>query len=250
MSVAYAAEDGIATIRVTKPPLNTLDLETLDGVLAALARAREDADVRAVVLESGVAGAFSAGVDLKSVLAGGSATFRAMLQRLYMALYDAQHELGKPTVAAIAGVARGGGITLALSCDVLVAGRSATFGYPELNVGILPGIHFAHLPRIVGRHKAFELLFAGEPFGAAEAERLGLVNRVVEDAEVGTAARAMAQAFASKPPGAVKIAKGAFMRINDAGARREVAGLVEAMAAMIDGAETRAALEAFLARRR
>jgi len=250
LTVTYAVEKGIAVIRLARPPLNTLDVATLDELLTALERAREDSGARAVVLESGNPRAFSAGVDLLAVRDGGAATFRAMLERLYLALYDAQHALGKPSIAAVEGAARGGGITLALSCDVIVAGRGASFGYPELNVGILPGIHFALLPRIVGRQKAFELLFAGEAFDAAEAHRLGLVARLAVAGGAGESARALARSVAAKPPGAVRAAKDAFVRINDAGARAQIAGLVETMAAMIDGPETRAALDAFLAGQR
>src|SRR2546430_1546515 len=82
------------------------------------------------------------------------------------------------------------------SCDVLIAGESTTFGYPEIDLGLLPAIHFAHLPGIVGRHRAFELLFSGRSFGAEEARSLGLASRVVPDAKVRSEALALARHFA------------------------------------------------------
>src|SRR5436305_15061270 len=119
---------------------------------------------------------------------------------MYVDLAERQHELGKPSMAAVGGAACGGGMTLAISCDVLVAGEGASFGYPEIDLGLVPAIHFVHLPRIVGRHRAFELLFSGRSFGAHEAARLGPVSRVVPDVSTDDEARALAKSFATKPP--------------------------------------------------
>jgi enoyl-CoA hydratase/carnithine racemase len=182
------------------------------------------------------------------VLDGGSSVMRTLLQDLYIGLYNAQHDLGKPSIAAVRGIARGGGMTIALSCDVVLAADTATFGYPELNVGILPGLHFTHLPRIVGRHKAFELLFAGEPFDATEALAMGLVNRTMPPGDLMAAAMTMAREFTRKPAGAVKLARDNFMRINDRDYRSQIASVVDTMAGMIDGQETQDALRRFLKR--
>jgi enoyl-CoA hydratase len=108
---------------------------------------------------------------------------------------------------------------------VIVAGAGATFGYPEIDVGVIPAIHFAHLPRIVGRHQAFELLFSGRTFDAEEAYRLGLVSRVVPDAEA--AALALAATFAAKSPTIMRLGRAAFMRQNDLDYRRSIANAVE-----------------------
>ena len=90
-------------------------------------------------------------------------------------------------------------MTVAISCDVLLAGQSASFGYPEIKIGVPPAIHFAHLPRIAGRHRAFELLFSGRTFSAQEAFDLGLVSKLVPDAGLDAAATALAADFAPKP---------------------------------------------------
>ena len=203
----------------------------------------------AVVITTDLDRAFSAGLDLTQVLDGGSAMMRAMLQRLYIDLFEVQHSLGKPSIAAIKGLARGGGMSLAVSCNMIVAAADASFGYPELNVGILPGLHFTHLPRVVGRHKAFDLLFTGEPFDASEAHRLGLVTSdygAWRGVGVGTCAWHGCLPTSRRKP--CKIAREHFMRINDRDYRSEIASVVDTMAAMIDSPETRAALERFLSK--
>ncbi len=245
-TITYSVHGPVAVIALNKPKLNTLDIAILDSLIAALKRAGNDDDIRAVILTSALEKAFCAGLDLAQVLDGGSAMMRALLQRLYIELFDVQHNLGKPSIAAVAGVARGGGMTLSLSCDVVVAADTASFGYPEFHVGILPGIHFTHLPRVVGRHKAFELLFGAAPFDAPEAARLGLVNRVVDTGDLMATAMTMARDFAAKPPEAVKLGRAAFMDINDDGYRQSIASVVETMALMIDSDETRDALRRFL----
>ena len=93
--------------------------------------------------------------------------------------------------------------------------KRRTFGYPEIDAGVIPAIHFTHLPRIVGRHHAFELLFSGRSFGAEEAYRLGLVSRIVPDEELVSHAQAMAETFAAKSAVVMRLGRAAFMRQND-----------------------------------
>jgi enoyl-CoA hydratase/carnithine racemase len=226
-TVRYEVRDAIARIILDRPPVNALDLDMIRGVVAALEAAAKDDAVRAVVLSSAVPNRFCAGLDLKILLGRSETKVRGFLQELYVRLHDAQYNLGKPSIAAIAGAARGGGMTLSISCDVIVASAGATFGYPEIDVGVIPAIHFAHLPRIVGRHQAFELLFSGRTFDAAEAHRLGLVSRIVPDAAVEAAALALAETFAAKSPTIMRLGRAAFMRQNDLDYRRSIANAVE-----------------------
>ena len=139
---------------------------------------------------------------------------------------------------------------MAISCDVILAGQSATFGYPEIDVGVIPAIHFAHLPRIVGRHRAFELLFSGRSFDAQEAYHLGLVSRVVPDEELMLQAQAMAETFAAKSAAVMRLGRAAFMRQNDFDYRRSIANAVEDFCnvAMSDAAQNK--IKAFVERRR
>jgi enoyl-CoA hydratase/carnithine racemase len=225
--VRYEVANRIARITLARPPVNALNLAMINAVIAALRQAAGDDAVRAVVLASAVPKVFCAGLDLKVLHGKPMEDVRAFLQALYVRLHDAQYGLGKPSIAAIGGAARGGGMTMAISCDVLVAGNSATFGYPEIDVGVIPAIHYSHLPRIIGRHRAFELLFSGRSFDAEEAYRLGLVSRVVPDAEVEQAALRLAGTFAAKSPDVMRLGRAAFMRQNDLDYRRSIASAAE-----------------------
>jgi enoyl-CoA hydratase len=164
-------------------------------------------------------------------------------------LADAQYNLGKPSIAAVGGSARGGGMTLAISCDVLLAGRSASFGYPEIDLGLVPAIHFVHLPRIVGRHRAFELLFSARTFGADEAFSLGLVSRIVPDDKVRDEARAMARVFATKSRTTMRLGRTAFMRVNDRDYRRGIGDAVENFCNVAATADAQEGVRAFIEKR-
>ena len=249
-TVRYEVADGSARIVLNRPPVNALDLDMIKGVVAALERAARDDAVRAVVLASAVPGRFCAGLDLGILLGKSETKVRDFLQELYVRLHDVQHNLGKPSLAAVSGAARGGGMTLAISCDVILAGQRATFGYPEIDVGVIPAIHFAHLPRVVGRHRAFELLFSGRSFDAGEAYRLGLVSRIVPDADLDAEASALARTFAAKSPVVMRLARAAFMRQNDLDYRRSIANAVEDFCnvTMTDAAQD--GLRAFVEKRR
>ena len=226
-TVGYDVSDGRARIVLNRPPVNALDLDMIRGIVAALEKAGKDDNVRAVLVTSGIVGRFCAGLDLGILVGKSESKVRGFLQELYVRLHDAQYNLGKPSIAVVSGAARGGGMTLAISCDVILAGARATFGYPEIDVGVLPAIHFAHLPRIVGRHRAFELLFSARSFGAEEAYRLGLVSKVVTDPDLAAEATALAKTFAAKSPAVMRLARAAFMRQNDLDYRRSIANAVE-----------------------
>jgi enoyl-CoA hydratase/carnithine racemase len=247
-AIRYEIVGDIAEIRLDRPPVNALSLAMLDQLVAAMRRAASDAKVRAVLLTSAVASRFCAGLDLKDLLGQSGDAVRAALDKLYVELADVQYGLGKPSIAVVDGTARGGGMTLAISCDVIIASESATFGYPEIDRGLVPAIHFLHLPRIVGRHRAFELLFSGRSFGAAEAAALGLVSRVVPDAQVVAEARALARLFAAKPANTMRLARAAFMRANDRDYRTGIANAVELFCNVAASEEAQEGLRGFASR--
>jgi enoyl-CoA hydratase len=248
-TVRYDVSNGIARIALDRPPVNALDLDMIRSVVAAFETAAKDDAAHTVVLTSAVPNRFCAGLDLKILLGKSDTKVRGFLQELYVRLHDAQYNLGKPSIAAVAGAARGGGMTLAISCDVIIAGAGATFGYPEIDVGVIPAIHFAHLPRIVGRHRAFELLFSGRSFDAEEARGLGLVSRVVPDAEVESAATALAETFAAKSPTIMRLGRAAFMRQNDLDYRRSIANAVEDFCSVTMTDAAQEGLRAFVEKR-
>src|SRR5215831_20556747 len=227
--------------RLARPPVNALDLPMVRGVIAALRRAAADDAVRAVVIASAVAKRFCAGLDIAELAGRAPDQIQMLVHELYVGLFEAQYQLGKASIAAVNGAARGGGMTLAVSCDVVLAGASATFGYPEIDLGVLPAIHFVHLPRIVGRHRAFELLFTGRAFDAREAAALGVINRVVPDAELEAQTLKLAAELGTKPEGAIRAGRAAFMRQIDGDYRRSVAEAVDDFCAIVatDSAQAR-----------
>lgn len=238
--------DGVAEIVLESPPVNALDVALLDEIIAALRTAGQNEGVRAVIIASAVPKVFSAGIDLKAIVSDDAMAARKLLDRLYLELANVQFALGKPSIAAVAGAARGGGMTLSISCNVILAATSASFGYPEVDVGVIPAIHFVHLPRIIGRHRAFELLFSGRTFSASEARDLGLVSRVVDDAVLLDEARAMARVFADKDPLVMRLGHQAFMRHNDY--RVDIGHVTEAFCAVAATPNAKAAVRKFLAR--
>ena len=247
--VRYDVSDRIAEISLNRPPVNALSLPLLEQLVAAFRRAAADESVRAIMLTSSVARRFSAGLDLDLLLGKSAAEVRAFLDKLYVELADVQYNLGKPSIAVVGGAARGGGMTLAISCDVLIAGQGATFGYPEIDLALVPAIHFVHLPRIVGRHRAFELLFSGRSFGADEAAALGLVSRVVPDDKLRDEARALAQTFAAKSPRTMRLGRAAFMRANDLDYRRGIGNAVDHFCDVATSDDAQEGLRAFLEKR-
>lgn len=247
--VHYAARDHIASIRLARPPLNAFSLAFLDQIIAALRRAAADPDVRVVILSSDIEKMFCAGLDLDIILGSDEPTIRQFLNRLYIELWEVQRTLGKPSIAVVEGAARGGGMTLAISCDMIFAGESATFGYPEINLALPPAIHFAHLHRIVGRYRAFDLLFTARTFSAKEALDLGLCSRVVSSGSALAEATTAARAIAAKSPAAISFSREAFHREADRTYTDAVARAVDDFCALATSADAQEGLRAFLDKR-
>lgn len=247
--VGYSREDAVGIVSMARPPLNLLDLDFLGQLLAAFTTAKDDAECRAVVLESACPEVFCAGLDLKAARAWTRDALRAILNRLYLELMDLQREMGKPTIAAPHGVVRGGGITLSIQCDVIVADANVDFAYSEIDAGVIPAIHFSHLTGVAGRHLAFAPLFTGAPFGAETARRLGLVDRIAPAGHAGAMARALAEEFASKPPMTMKLGRDAFHRVNDQGHRERVVDVIETFIDCFFGPDGREGVAAFAEKR-
>jgi len=177
--LTYEVRDRVAEITMTRAPVNALNHALVEDINAAYRKAKADPGVRAIILTSAFRNAFSAGMDLAMIRGGTGLDLRRFLEKLYFEMHDLQYRMGKPTIAAMTGPARAAGVTLAVSCDCIVASETASIAYPEIDVGVIPAMHFVHLPRQIGRHKAFELLFSGRVISAQDAERNGLVNVVV-----------------------------------------------------------------------
>lgn len=246
----YTVNDRVAEITMRRAPVNAINHALIDDLLDAYRTAREDKNVRAIILTSAFDSAFSAGMDLTMIRGGTGMDLRRFLEKLYFGMHDLQYRMGKPTIAALTGPARAAGVTLAVSCDVLIASEGASIGYPEINVGVIPAMHFVHLPRQIGRHKAFELLFSGKPISATEAERHGLINSVVPQAKVLTEARKMARDFAEKSPVVMQLARDAFLRANDFEYRRAIENTVETICNIIATDDAQEGLNAFNEKRK
>ena len=200
--------DGIATITMNRPEArNALDLTMREEMLGALDELERDPAVR-VVLLTGAGGHFSAGGDVKSMqkkhtAAEGRARVE-LLNRFVLRLFS----FSKPTIAMVDGFAVGAGCNIALGCDMIVASDRAKFGQLFCKIGLaVDGGGTWLLPRVVGMARAKELIFTGDVIDAAEAARIGLVNRVVPAAELERATRALAERIAAGPPLALRLDK-------------------------------------------
>jgi enoyl-CoA hydratase len=216
-TIRYELEGPVATIALDQPETrNALSDQLLGELVAAFEQARGDAVVRCVVLTSTHGKVFSSGGDL----AGFAADVPLVHKHLESAsrfprLFRTIGELGKPTLCAANGHVLAGALGLALACDLVVAREGVRFGTPEIDVGVFPFMIMALIYRNVGRKKANELLLMGEQISAAEAERIGIVNRVVPAGEFDAVVRDCAERLASKSPLLMRLGKDAMYRQQD-----------------------------------
>ena len=167
--VDFDIKNRVAVIALNRAPVNAIDHPMIDAIHAALRRADADPDVGAIILTSALPGMFCGGMDLRMVAAGDTQDLRNFVYKFYLETMNIQYTLTKPTIVAINGPARGAGMTLSITSDVVLAADDIDLGYPEIDIGLIPAIHYVHLPRNISRHKAFELLFGGKPIPATEA---------------------------------------------------------------------------------
>lgn len=246
----YHVNEGIAEILLNDPPVNGITAEMLDALMMHLRQAGSDPKVRAIVIGSALPGRFCGGLDLFKFRENSPSEAYEIVNRLYFQLFDVTSSLPKPVIGAITGAVRGGGMSIAITCDMLVAADNATFGYPELEIGLLPSIHFHHLPRLVGKQRAFDLLFSGRVFGSQEALTLGLVSNLVPEAEVHRKAMELAAMFARKSPELMRLGKAGFIRATDNGYRQGAASAVDLVSTVFGTADCAEGLLAFTEKRK
>lgn len=201
--LTFDVADRIATITVNRPDkLNALNDAVMDELRTAIAEARRRPDVGAILL-TGAGRAFVAGADISELVDQSAIEGKARAQR-GQRVFRRFETSPKPTLAAVNGFALGGGCELAMACHMRIASDTAKFGQPEVKLGIVPGYGGSQrLPRLVGKGRALQLLLTGEMIDAAEAYRIGLVNRVVPSAELLTVARALLTTILAQGPLAV-----------------------------------------------
>jgi enoyl-CoA hydratase len=248
--VLVERSDGVATLRLNRPrALNALDPDTLRALAAAIDAIDADATVRAAIITGAGERAFCAGADIAAMAAMGPTEGHPYARLGHEALARVD-DCRVPVVAAVNGVALGGGLELALACDLVVAAERARVGLPEITLGIIPGFGGTQrLVRRAGLARARELIYLGSMIGAADALRLGIVDRVVPGDRLTEEVAGLAHALAERPPLALRQAKratrAALEATLEAGLRLEI----EAFAATFASEDRIEGLRAFLEKR-
>lgn len=206
-TLIYEKQDHVLTVTLNRPARkNTLNNQLLGELQTAVSKADKDEEVKALII-TGAGDSFCAGADVGDVDFSSAFTMRSFLARV-QSVFAELEALGKPTIAAINGLALGAGCELALVCDIRMASRGAAIGVPEIKIGLLPGAGGTQrLPRVVGVSQALEMIYSGEPVDAEEAYRVGLVRKVVDPTNLLPEARRLARRFGDKPPQALRMAK-------------------------------------------
>ncbi|MEV6217019.1 enoyl-CoA hydratase [Nocardia sp. NPDC051833] len=209
-TILVERKNRVGWITLNRPKaLNALNTQVLDDIVAALDELERDDEIGAVVI-TGSAKAFAAGADIKEMQ---PKSYMDMFMDDFFARWDRLAQFRKPTIAAVAGYALGGGCELAMLCDILIAADTAQFGQPEIKLGVIPGIGGSQrLTRAVGKAKAMDLVLTGRNMGAEEAERAGLVSRIVPADDLLDVAAEVAETVAAKSLPVTMIAKEAVNR--------------------------------------
>ncbi|MDE0031243.1 MAG: enoyl-CoA hydratase-related protein [Deltaproteobacteria bacterium] len=236
----------VATLNRPKQ-LNALSYGLCKDLCTAFEELDRDDSVRVFVITGGER-VFAAGADINEMV---DATPFAGTAHDRLVLRDRLNHLAKPVIAAVSGFALGGGCELAMSCDIIIASESAVFGQPEVNLGVIPGSGGTQrLTHLVGKHKAMELVLTGRFMNAAEAERSGLVNKVVPVEVLLDEAKAMAHAIARKPPIAVRFAKEAILKAANAPLDEGLAFERKSFYTLFASEDRREGMKAFLDKRK
>jgi enoyl-CoA hydratase len=247
--ITIELRDHVATVTLDRPPVNAVTRATMAEIRDAFRSLDDDREVRVAIFTAAGSRAFMAGADLRNLgtpaddaarLPATSVTDPPRVTREALAAVD---DCAVPVIGAVNGPALGAGVAFAACCDILIAAEEATFGAPEINVGLLGAS--SHLVRLVGRYKAREMYFTGERVDAAELHRLGAVRAVVPGPELMASARELAAELAAKSPVALRLAKEAMNRVQDLPlheAYRTEQDYTARLATFEDAAEARAAV--------
>jgi enoyl-CoA hydratase len=201
-------EDLVGIIKLNRPPVNPLSVKSYHELYDAICELEADESVGAILITGAGDKAFAAGLDVKDVMGKSAVETLDFLWSAPRRTFDKLTGIEKPTVAAVFGLALGGGCEVAICCDMRIASEDAVFGVPEINLGIMPGSGATQrLPRLVGVARAKELLYTGDTVNAAEAYRIGLVNRVVPRDKLMDEAKALERKLAKKPRAALALIK-------------------------------------------
>jgi enoyl-CoA hydratase len=248
--VRWSVENGVATLTVHRPPLNPLSHQVKAEMLACLEEIAADPGVRCLILSGAGGRAFSVGADIKEfpeITAQRLGRQHAVQEQV---LYNRIDFFPIPTIAAIEGHCLGGGLELALACDLRVASANSRLGLPEVTLGVFPGGGGTErLPRLIGEARARELIYTGEPIDAQEAWRLGLVNRVAPAGQALAAAQDLARTIAAKASVTLRTVKAVLDRglCMDLLAAQQVA--IDAITELFQSEAVQEGVRAFLEKR-
>jgi len=245
-NILLEKKEGAGKITINRPPLNILNIETMEEMNRALAELRDDDAVRVVVVTAAGNKAFSAGVEVADHLGDKLSRMVEVFDGLFISLI----EVDKPTIAVVNGVALGGGCEVVLGCDMAIASEKAILGQPEIKLGVYPPPASVLLPRLIGRRKAFEIILSGDSIDAREAERIGVINKVVPDEELEKATDEFIKRFTSNSGLALTQARRALYRNFDLEFRKamEVTGTDATL--VMGGENSVEGLTAFLEKRK
>jgi cyclohexa-1,5-dienecarbonyl-CoA hydratase len=205
-NILFEIKDSVARIIINRPPHNVLDIQTMREVNAAIEDAKKEQGLKALVFAATGDKAFSAGVDVRDHTRDKMDEMLEVFHRIFRLLAT----VDSPTVAVVQGMALGGGCEVATFCDMVIASDRATFGQPEIKVGVYPSMAVVWFHRIIGAKKANELILTGDTVSAMEAERIGLVNQVVPHAELDQAVERFLGRLTNKSSAVLKWTKTAI----------------------------------------
>jgi len=239
---------GVALVTLDRPEaLNALSFDLLDQLADALETLDADRDCRVIVITGAGTRAFAAGADIRELAPQTAATLRD--GRRFEA-WDRIGAIGLPMIAAVRGVALGGGCELAMTCDMIVAAEDATFGQPEIRIGVMPGAGGTQrLTRAIGKARAMELILTGISIDATTAARYGLVTRVVPANATLDAALELATRIAAMPPVAIRAAKAAILTADEGSLQAGLAAEREAFFRLFDTEDQAEGMAAFTEKR-
>ena len=249
-TIRCEAKDGIVTITINRPKaMNALNSQVLDELHGAFHQIALDPDVRAVIL-TGEGKAFVAGADISEMNKLNAVEARAFAKKGH-AVMNMIETVEKPVIAAVNGFALGGGCELAMACDIRIASTKAKFGQPEVGLGLIPGFGGnLRLPRLVGKGNAKYLIYSADMIDAAEAYRIGLVQKVAEPEDLIAEAEKMAGKIAAQAPIAVAVAKDVVNNGYDVDMKSGSNYEVNAFSLIFDSEDMKEGTTAFLEKRK
>ena len=210
-NILIEKKDGITRLTINRPPVNVVNYEAIAEINTALEELKTDAATKVLLIRGAGNKAFCAGVEVKDHVGNNLPKMMTEFGKIFGLLRG----LGKPTIAVVNGVALGGGCEIVIGCDLAIACEKAKFGQPEIVLGGLAPAAAAILPRMMSEKRAFELLMLGESISAIEAERIGLINKIVPEEDLDKAAEDLARKFLDKSSLSVKLVRGIFYQLTD-----------------------------------